>query len=138
MGQITVKLPRDNTSRRVRIDLISFVNIAFFLLAASLFMVGSNRPDRGIPVQLIKSVSATSVDRNDGIVVTVADSGNIFLDGQPVTLKDLVKKLREVKELDSFRPIILKSDAQLKYKESITILDKIRYIGLENIYLSTQ
>ena len=64
--------------------------------------------------------------------------GSIFLEAKPVSIQGLVQHLRGVKEIDSFRPIIITGDRESNYGVSLAVLDKVRYIGFENVYLSTQ
>ena len=80
--------------RKSRIEMLPLIDIVFLLLVFFIYAMLSMAVHRGMPVVLPTS-STAKIDKHLILSVTVRADGSIFLDKEPIILKDLKGALRE-------------------------------------------
>lgn len=117
------------------INITPMLDLAYVLLI--IFIIMTTASVQGIKVDLPKASSSTSLAKPKTKAITVADSGQIFLDAYPVTMDELESRLRTEKATNPEFPIVLKGDAAVQYQRVMDVLDLLRRLDLSQVGLVT-
>ncbi|NIF90059.1 biopolymer transporter ExbD [Burkholderia sp. Cy-637] len=117
------------------INITPMLDLAYVLLI--IFIIMTTASVQGIKVDLPKASSSTSLAKPKTKAITVADSGQIFLDAYPVTMDELESRLRTEKASNPEFPIVLKGDATVQYQRVMDVLDLLRRLDLSQVGLVT-
>jgi biopolymer transport protein ExbD len=123
--------------RKSRIEMLPLIDIVFLLLVFFIYAMLSMAVHRGMPVVLPTS-STAKIDKHLILSVTVRADGSIFLDKEPIILKDLKGALREAARNRKETGVLLFADKAVAYQELFRILDQIRLAGLNRISLQAE
>jgi biopolymer transport protein ExbD len=133
-----MRIPSPSHRRRARIEIIPLIDIVFFLLATFVMVSLSMIKNEGIPVTLPRAASGVGHPKKDPVTITVKKNGDIYLDKTEVSLSQLVQKLRVVKATHPDASIIINGDDSSRLGAVVTILDKLRYIGFQQVSILTR
>ncbi|MGG1948136.1 biopolymer transporter ExbD [Trinickia sp. NRRL B-1857] len=117
------------------INITPMLDLAYVLLI--IFIIMTTASVQGIRVDLPKASSAASLAKPKTKAITVADSGQIYLDAYPVTMDELESRLRTEKASNPEFPIVLKGDAAVQYQKVMDVLDLLRRLDLSQVGLVT-
>ncbi|AFJ89164.1 biopolymer transporter ExbD [Burkholderia vietnamiensis] len=117
------------------INITPMLDLAYVLLI--IFIIMTTASVQGIKVDLPKASSSASLAKPKTKAITVADSGQIFLDAYPVTMDELESRLRTEKATNPEFPIVLKGDAAVQYQKVMDVLDLLRRLDLSQVGLVT-
>ncbi|HDR8947172.1 TPA: biopolymer transporter ExbD [Burkholderia vietnamiensis] len=117
------------------INITPMLDLAYVLLI--IFIIMTTASVQGIKVDLPKASSSASLAKPKTKAITVADSGQIFLDAYPVTMDELESRLRTEKATNPEFPIVLKGDAAVQYQKVMDVLDLLRRLDLSQAGLVT-
>ncbi|KVR70684.1 biopolymer transporter ExbD [Burkholderia cepacia] len=117
------------------INITPMLDLAYVLLI--IFIIMTTASVQGIKVDLPKASSSTSLAKPKTKAITVADSGQVFLDAYPVTMDELESRLRTEKATNPEFPIVLKGDAGVQYQKVMDVLDLLRRLDLSQVGLVT-
>ncbi|CAM2152336.1 biopolymer transport protein ExbD [Pararobbsia alpina] len=117
------------------INITPMLDLAYVLLV--IFIIMTTASVQGIKVDLPKASSSASLAKPKTKAITVADSGQIFLDAYPVTMDELETRLRTEKALNPEFPIVLKGDSAVAYQKVMDVLDLLRRLDLSQVGLVT-
>ena len=122
--------------RRARIEILPLIDIVFLLLVFFIYAMLSMAVHRGVAVNLPTS-STAGIEEELSLSVTVRENGQIVLDTNPISLKDLAGLLRAKARECKGSQVHLFADKKVPYQLLIKVLDQIRAAGLSNIVLQT-
>lgn len=117
------------------INITPLLDLAFVLLI--IFILMTTAAVQGIKVDLPKASASASLSEQKIKAITVADSGQVYLDAIPVTLPELEDRLRAQRALTPDFPVILKGDAGVQYRKVVEVLDLLRRLELQQVGLVT-
>ncbi|ABB11202.1 MULTISPECIES: biopolymer transporter ExbD [Burkholderia] len=117
------------------INITPMLDLAYVLLI--IFIIMTTASVQGIKVDLPKASSSASLAKPKTKAITVADSGQVFLDAYPVTMDELESRLRTEKATSPEFPIVLKGDAGVQYQKVMDVLDLLRRLDLSQVGLVT-
>ena len=117
------------------INITPMLDLAYVLLI--IFIIMTTASVQGIKVDLPKASSSASLAKPKTKAITVADSGQVFLDAYPVTMDELESRLRTEKATNTEFPIVLKGDAAVQYQKVMDVLDLLRRLDLSQVGLVT-
>jgi len=117
------------------INITPMLDLAYVLLV--IFIIMTTASVQGIKVNLPKASAATSMAKPQTKAITVAESGQIYLDAYPVTLTELEARLRSLKALNPDFPVVVKGDSTVQYQKVMDILDLLRRVDLPQVGLVT-
>ena len=103
------------------IDVI-FSILAFFIIS-SLFLTQS----QGLPVDLPTAQTA-QVEQSVQLNITIEADGKMFLDRQPIELKDLKTALTAKIEPDSESMVIINADEKVEHGTVVKVMDRLRQV----------
>ncbi|WP_116139975.1 ExbD/TolR family protein [Trinickia diaoshuihuensis] len=117
------------------INITPMLDLAYVLLI--IFIIMTTASVQGIRVDLPKASSSTSLAKPKTKAITVADSGQVYLDAYPVTMDELESRLRTEKATNPDFPIVLKGDSAVQYQKVMDVLDLLRRLDLSQVGLVT-
>jgi biopolymer transport protein ExbD len=117
------------------INITPMLDLAYVLLI--IFIIMTTASVQGIRVDLPKASSSASLAKPKTKAITVADSGQIYLDAYPVSMDELESRLRSEKASNPDFPIVLKGDAAVQYQRVMDVLDLLRRLDLSQVGLVT-
>jgi biopolymer transport protein ExbD len=123
--------------RKSRIEMLPLIDIVFLLLVFFIYAMLSMAVHRGMPV-ILPTSSTAKIDKHLILSVTVRADGSIFLDKEPIALKDLRGALREAARNRKETGVLLLADKAVSYQALFRVLDQIRLAGLNRISLQAE
>lgn len=121
---------------RARIEILPLIDIVFLLLVFFIYAMLSMAVHRGVPVNLPTSSSAV-IERELLLSVTIKDSGEILLDTDRISLKDLARLLRNRAKGPESPGVLLFADRKVSCQQLVKVLDQIRMAGISSVSLQT-
>jgi biopolymer transport protein TolR len=122
-------------------DFVSEINVTPFvdvmLVLLIIFMVTAPMMTEGLDVELPKvDASETLPTENDHMILTVKDSGALFLDEYETTLDDLTQVL-QTNVRDIGRQLFVRADKNVPYGVVMEVMGRIRGVGITDVGLVT-
>ena len=133
-----MKIVSPYARRRPRIEIIPLIDIMFFLLATFVMVSMSMIKNRGIPVHLPIAASGAPQETKAFATVTVTESGNIYLDHQPMDLEQLKARLEARKQEDPALRVFIHGDERATFGQAIRVLDQVRRLGITKVVIQTR
>ncbi|MFQ5521574.1 MAG: biopolymer transporter ExbD [Candidatus Methylomirabilia bacterium] len=131
--------PEGGASRRIgaslaEINVIPFVDVVLVLLL--IFMITAPMMYRGIDVNLPKTSSRpTAIEER--MVLTLTKDRIVYLNGKPVPIAGLDRKLRAIFKNRTDKTLYLRADRSLAYGFVVTTMDRARRAGVEKVGMVT-
>lgn len=127
---------QDDDDVIAQINIIPFVDIVLVLLI--IFLLTANLIARaGIPVDLPRAASANEqVGVTINIVLTA--SGDLFLDGNPITSDALTSRVAQQLRVDPGLRAVIAADRAVRYEHVVEIIDALRQTGLSAFALNIE
>lgn len=123
--------------KKARMEMIPLIDVTFqllcFFIYVSLFMV----LQRGIPLRLPQADSLVQ-ESPRALEVSLDARGEIFLEGQHISLELLGEKLPALAGSRDTDRVILRGDRAVTYERIMEVLDRIRSSGLSKVSLEAQ
>lgn len=120
--------------RRPRIEMIPLIDCFFLLLAFFMSSVLTMEVVRGLPVELPKAGGAASVSQEGRRVVTLGREGQIQLDGETMSVEELVRRLSLDPSRESSR-VGIRADESAPYRSVVEVLAAVRRGGAARVIL---
>jgi biopolymer transport protein ExbD len=127
------RLKRRTEIKKGQLDIAPLIDVMFLLLI--FFMLTSNfvvQP--GIRVSLPKAVSS-EVIRSENLAVTLTGQDLLFLNEEPVTMQELVPRIRQAAQEN--KTVLLKADTNASLGRVVEIWDLCRESGIPQINIAT-
>lgn len=129
-----VKLPQ---TKNARIEMLPLMDIIFLLLVVFIYSMLSMSVHKGMPVKLPIS-SVVKPDKELLLSVTVKANNHVFVDEEPVKIKELSAYLK-IKIKDQKSPgVLLFAHKDISYQNLFVVLDQIKIAGLSKISLQAE
>src|ERR1700689_2309095 len=93
-----MRIASTHTRSRARIEIIPLIDIMFFLLATFVMVSLSMLKNRGIPVLLPAASTGAPQEHKDHGTVSIAETGQLYLDGRELSQEQLTVELRALHE----------------------------------------
>ena len=133
-----MKVPSNHLGiKKPRIEMLPLIDIVFLLLVFFIYAMLSMAVHHSLPVSLPVS-SATEIQTEVNLTITVKDNGEIFLDNERVSQDELQTFLLKEKQKETDNKSVqvdLFADEALSYQELYRVLDIIRTAGISNVSL---
>jgi biopolymer transport protein ExbD len=118
------------------INITPMLDLAYVLLV--IFIIMTTASVQGVKVDLPHGSSTQSLAVPKTKVISVSNTGQIFMDAIPLSIGELETKLRDAMAVTPDLPVVLKGDRQVQYEKIMTVLDLCGRIGLKSIGLASQ
>jgi biopolymer transport protein ExbD len=129
---------KTNNLAAVKAGAWSLALLVVLTMSLALPRSGAQVMQKGIRVELAATNSAAPVpdaDNQDALIITVTDTGKLYLGIDPVTPDALAEKLGG--RISRTQNLYIKADAKAPYASVVRILDAAHATGLTNIALLT-
>lgn len=127
------------------IGLIALIDCIFFLLM--FFMVATSFKQQS-EIQQQSQLSVVLPEASAGLsggssatqvfAIAIDKKGNLFWDGESISIKKLQDKLKEYGEKNEQTLIEINGDEAASYKDIVSVIDNCQFEGLTNIALHTR
>jgi biopolymer transport protein ExbD len=118
------------------INITPMLDLAYVLLV--IFIIMTTASVQGVKVELPHGSSTQSLAVPKTKVISISNSGQVFMDAIPVSIGELERKLRDAMAVTPDLPVVLKGDRAVQYEKVMTVLDLCGRIGIKSIGLASQ
>lgn len=116
--------------------IIPMIDIMFFLLVffmlATMYMVEL----RTIPVKLPPASNST-LELKTSFAISLKQDGTLWIEDKQTNINSLVLQLKTEKSRNPNISIIVRADKNAEYGQVVTLLDKIKSVGINKFALAT-
>jgi len=120
---------------RAEINVTSLVDVAFTLLV--IFMITAPILTGGIEIAVPKAPSAP-LQVSEGIVVSVDEDGQIYIDDAPVTRQEFGATIGAIVERQEGRTVYVKGDTDVNYGAVLWVIGKLKDVDIDVVSLVAQ
>jgi biopolymer transport protein ExbD len=131
-----MKITRRYTGK-TRIEMIPLIDVIFLLLVTFIFFTISMTFNRGIPVELPSSSTAT-IEEKGFADITVRKDGKIFFNKHEVTPALLLSRMKNLRRKSPEIKIIVSGERDASYEDVVSVLDIVRKSGMNGVSLETK
>ena len=118
------------------INITPMLDLAYVLLV--IFIIMTTASVSGVKVDLPKGSNTANLAVPKTKVISVSNSGSVFLDTVPVSLPELEARLRSLKAVTPDLPIVIKGDRATQYEKITAVLDLCSKAGISSVGLAMQ
>jgi len=115
--------------------MVPFIDIVLVLLI--IFMVTAPVIQSGVEVHVPKTQFVREISE-ERLVVSLTKDQTIFLQNDPVNIHELVAKIREKNPKAASQSIYIRADADAPVGILLTIMDKLKVGGIDNVSMVTE
>jgi biopolymer transport protein TolR len=113
------------------------------VMLALLFMFVPSTTDayRSVPVDRAParhSRPQPGAQKEDALLISITRDGNVFFRDHRIQRSELADEIREKLRNGAEKKAYLAVDTRAKYGDVITVLDQIRFAGIENVNFLTE
>jgi biopolymer transport protein ExbD len=128
------KCRKKNFKRFDQINVIPFIDIMLVLLV--MVLTTATFIKQGvIPVDLPEAKATQKEDATKEVTVYVNATGELFFDKEKVTLTQLEQKLAGISKKQT---VVLRSDKASKFQDFVSVMDILKRLGHEQLYIVTK
>ena len=121
-----MRLP-DEFEAQGEINIIPMIDVIFSILA--FFIISSLYLSRSDGFSVILPSAQTTVSKpNPQLILTVKQTGELFLDGQAILLKDLETNILAKAKNNVNSLVVIKADEQVNHGLVVQVMDGVRQI----------
>lgn len=133
--------PARKRGRRARRSIHSSINVTpmvdLFLVLLLVFIMTATNLLPLVPVDLPKTDAESVTLQQDPVTVSIQVGGEVFLQGEPVTIEELADRLAAISTKGFEERIYLQGDGQANYEDIVRVMSRINSAGYTNIGLVT-
>jgi len=133
-----MNIPTIHPKKRARIEIIPLIDIMFFLLATFAMVSLSMVKNRGIPVILPAAGTSAAQEHKDHVVVSITETGQLYLDKRELAQEQLIAELRKLKEQNAELRVFINGDENARLGLAIGVLDDARKLGITKVAFQTR
>jgi len=117
---------------------ITFLLIIFFMVTNT--FAATRGLDFAVPKE---ERNPPSIEREESVLISVRQGGQIDVDGKPMALGEILQYLRPKLERNPLKPVILRPDPEAAYGDMVRVYDVLRGgkdngLEIKNISIPTQ
>ncbi len=111
--------------------------IYVLLVLLIIFMAALPLTQKGVDINLPLETKAPTVTDNTQVMLEYTADRQIAINKQPVQLKDLEERLRDIFETRKEKTMFIAGDGSLRYGEIIAVIDAAKGAGIEKVGIVT-
>jgi biopolymer transport protein ExbD len=112
-----------------RIEIIPMIDVMMFLLVFFVLISLNALPSRGLKVALPYAADATHLDVPKRVTLTLAENGDVYLDGAKTDLAELGKQLQLLAQ-NTKLTVIIAGDQNAHLQPLVSLLDALKSAGI--------
>ncbi len=133
-----MNIPSIRPRKHARIEIVPLIDIMFFLLATFVMVSLSMVKSRGIPVILPAATTSAAQDHKDHVTVSIAETGQLYLDKRELSQEQLVTELRALHKANAELRVFIRGDESARLGLAIAVLDETRKLGITKVAFETR
>jgi len=119
------------------INITPLLDLAWVLLV--IFIITTTAMVQGIELKLPESTPHETEMETTTKTISVKQSGEVFMDEEPVPVPLLEGILRNLKQASGGKlPIVLRGDAAVEYRHVVVVLDVLQRVPIEDLAIATK
>lgn len=119
------------------INITPLLDLAWVLLV--IFIITTTAMVQGIELKLPESTPHETDMETSTKTISVKQSGEVFMDEEPVPVPLLESILRNLKQASGGKlPIVLRGDAAVEYRHVVAVLDVLQRVPIEDLAIATK
>ncbi len=118
------------------LNITPLLDLAFVLLV--IFIITTIPPVKDVELKLPKATKHEKDPPHKANYIIVEANGNLWLNKEPVSLPDLQATLLNLRENDPDLNVLVRGDAQTKYKQIRAVLDACQSVNIPKVDLMTE
>jgi biopolymer transport protein ExbD len=124
--------------KKAVINVIPLIDVIFFLLATFVLFTLSLNKIQSVPINLPRAEAAPKTDQEDtSVTLQVSDGGNLYWNKELITMSEVRPRLQDYKDREANPRVLIATDDQAKYGDTILVLDEVRQVGIEQVSFET-
>ena len=127
---------RRNGDTISQINVTPFVDVMLVLLV--IFMVTAPIIQQGVQVNLPEAKARAIAGKEDPLIISITKKGKIYLNDNPIKLKDLKKKLRAIGKIQKGKEVYLRADQNVRYGIVMNTIEVIKEAGMLKLGMITR
>lgn len=108
----------------------------FFFISFSLLYTFNQHKIKQIEVKLPKAENAQTIKTENQLNISITAEGAVYLDGEPVTKKELKDRTRASIKKSPDIAVIVHSDKLARFKEVVSVLDALTEAGAKGLNIA--
>ena len=126
----------ENRDTNVKIELLPLIDVIFCILTFFIIAAVNFSRQQAISLDLPAAKTGTPQVR-DLLIVSIDDTGQLYVEKQPVTRTLLSARLKDYNENRPNGRMVLYASKNSTYREVIEVLDLLREVGGDRVALAT-
>jgi biopolymer transport protein ExbD len=122
----------------MRVELTSMTDIIFLLLIFFMISTTFEGARKSLDIQLPESTAAEAAQEVRQHIIEMSVDDALRLDGQPVTVQDLVPRLVQGGTPPLQQAVIIRADKRLPYGKVVAVLDLVRQANIREIAVAVR
>lgn len=119
------------------INITPLLDLAWTLLI--IFIIATTTMVQGIELTLPESTPNETEMETSTLTISVNKEGKIFLDDEPVKIRELEGLLRNLKKAKNGElPVVLKGDEGVQYKYVVAVIDILQKVPIPDLAIQTK
>jgi biopolymer transport protein ExbD len=131
-----MQLPRTN-QHKARIEIIPMIDVIFFLLVFFMISTLSMTVNRGLPVNL-PTAATSQKDLRENLNLTMTQDGELFLNRESITLRDLGPRVKEALAAEPELMVIINADGEVRHSSVVNVMDELREAGVSRLAIAVK
>jgi len=115
--------------RRSRIEIIPMIDVMMFLLVFFVLISLNALPALGLRVALPYASNPTHLEVTRRVTLTLTATGDVFLDGESISLAGITERLRSYAR-DTKLTVIISADRDAHLQPLVSVLDALKSAGI--------
>lgn len=123
--------------RRPHVEMLPLIDVTIFLLFFFMLFTTFKTAEEGIDVDLPRASTGT-LQEAANLVVTITESGAIYLGDRLVTLSAFTEAARSAVAANPEASVTLRGDSRSYWEHAVRVMDAARQVGIYRFAFSTQ
>jgi biopolymer transport protein TolR len=119
-----------------QINVTPLVDVMLVLLV--IFMVTAPIIQQGVQVNLPQARAGAVAGDEEPLIVSITQNGRLYLNDNVISLSDLGKKLRSVRQLRKDKEVYLRADQNVRYGVVMKAIEVIKEAGIVKLGMVTR
>ncbi|ATQ44599.1 ExbD/TolR family protein [Caulobacter mirabilis] len=118
------------------VNVVPMLDLAYVLIIV--FILMATAQVAGIELDLPKASNRQTLEASQTQAISVAASGEVYLNGAPITVADLTEEMRARFAEDPETPVVIRGDTAAAYGKVMEVLDVLKGVGITKIGLPAE
>ena len=128
---------RKRTVKKIHFELIPMIDVMMILVLFLAIMAFLPQLQGGLNTELPSGGASSELSAED-LVITINNSGVIYVGERSVTFSSLVDAVEEQLKNNEKRSVVIAADKSLSYEQVIKVLNALQVAHIENVALATE